>query len=72
MYAAGKLRRKHVVGIDIGNTNGVDAFLDVIGQDQAPGIWRIISYSSRSNNHRLEVGLAAVGKAHLLWKVGAE
>ena len=58
--------------IDIGNKNGVDAFLDVIRQDQAPGMWRIVSYSCNSNNHRLEMGLAALGKAHLLWKVGVE
>ena len=72
MYAEGKLRRKHEMRIDIGNTSGVDALLDVIRQDQAPGMWRIVSYSSRSNNHCLEMGLAALGKAHLLLKCGAE
>ncbi len=72
VYAAGKLRRKHEIAIDIGNKSGVDALLDVIRQDQAPGMWRIVSYSSRSNYHRLEMGLAALGKAYLLLKCGAE
>lgn len=72
MYAAGKLRRRHEIGIDLRNNSGVDAFLEVIRQDQAPGLWRLVSYSSRTNNYRLGTGLAALGKAHLLLKAGGE